>query len=90
MAQDLFSISLESFDLQIYKIPSKTLVGLIKEIYELKHTAGKYWSIEKIKDIERKETRIMKELQRRGYLNSSVSGQYQEWLNKINHKKKVW
>jgi len=90
MAQDLFNMSIEMFRLQLYKIGSRTLVSLIKQIYELKWSQGQKWSQEKINDIERKETIIMAELNRRKELNKNNMHEYQEMINKINKMKRIF
>lgn len=69
MAQDLMKISIESFRLQIYKINSKVLVSLLKRCEEIKCDMRNRMSLPQLKDINRKQTIIQAELQRRKYLN---------------------
>jgi len=90
MAQDLLNISQESFALQIHKIASKTLVQLLRQLYELKWQYGKNWPIEKITDIERKESKIIFELQIRKYKTKKDAQEFNLYIKSINKGKRVY
>lgn len=90
MAQDLLNISPESFEIQANVMKSKDLVTLLRQIYDFKYEKGKMMPYDKILDLERKETKIMKILMSRKYLNKQNSQEYQQFLNKINFKKRLY
>lgn len=68
MAQDLIAISIESFIMQIAVMDSKALVVLSKQIREHLHRNGDKMPMDIICNLERKDTKIQKELIRRKYL----------------------
>lgn len=90
MAQDLLNISPESFEIQANVMKSNDLVALLRQIYDFKYEKGKMMPYEKILDLERKETKIMKILMSRKYLNKQNSAEYQAFINKMNFRKKVF
>lgn len=90
MSQDLLKISVEAFEVQLFKIPSDQLVGLLKNIYELKWEKGKNWPDDIIADIERKETKINRELMRRKHLTKKEYADYFKFISDNNRKKKIW
>lgn len=90
MSQDLLKISQEAFALQIHRLPSKTLVNLLKDLYQFKWEYGKYFTDEKIIDIERKESKILFELQNRGYKKKSDNADYNSFIKSLNKKKRVF
>ena len=88
MAQDLLKISVEAFELQLPRLHIDVLKNLLRGIYELKWEKGKNWPDDIIMDIERKETKINRELMRRGFLKSKDYEDYFAWLKKINTGKR--
>jgi len=88
--KNILTISLEEFTREIGKISSDTLVSLIRGLYDFKWESGKRFSNEQIMDIERKETRILTELKRRNYLNKSNQGEYNDFFNRVNFKKRLF
>lgn len=90
MAQDLMKISVESFGLMLYNIPTSQLKSLLKQIYELKWSKGKDFSIEQTCDLERKESLINSELMERKYLTQKEYTDYFGFLKSINKKKRVY
>jgi len=84
------TITPEMFELQIHKVSTSQLKDLLKNIYELKWNKGKMFSMDKIMDIERKETKIVKELMRRGYLTKRDQASFQKFLDTENFRKKVF
>ena len=68
MAQDLSNISIEAFTMQIAIMSSKSLVSLSKSIRDHLHKSCDKMHIDAICDMERKDTKIQKELLRRKYL----------------------
>jgi hypothetical protein len=63
---------------------------LLRGIYEFKWEFGKNFSDDQIMDLERKETRINKELKRRNYLGKYNRGEFNDYMKKINYKKRVF
>ena len=96
MAQNLVDISQESFQMQINVMSIDALKRLIKEIYDWKMDKKNKLNPEDICDmsliinIERKETKVMNELQRRGYLKKEDYNQFYDWLATLNKKKVVF
>ena len=90
MAQDLRKISIELFQLQLYKIPSSQLNGLMVQIQKLRAEYGHVMSDDEVKDILRKETKIQAELTRRGLINKKTNHDYYEWYKKNNYKRRLW
>jgi len=90
LAQDLLKITPEALELQLYKIPAKNLVKMIEDIYEYKWTHGKFFTVDRMKDIEKKETKILAELQRRNYFTKKENQQYFDWIKKLNYKKRLY
>lgn len=96
MAQSLLEITPESLEMQLYKMSIAQIKGLVKDIYEWKHSKGKYLNPEVIADmqiildIEKKETKLMKEMQRRSFLNSKEYNDFYTWLGSMNNVKKVF
>ena len=89
MAQDLKSISLEAFQLQLYKIPSPTLVQIGEDIRQFKIDYGETMTLDEIDDIQRKETKVEAELIRRNYIKKHDDA-YRKYYLRTNFKKKVW
>ena len=90
MTKSILTISRDQFQGELYKIGTKNLVGLLEGLVKFKWEYGKYWPDEQINDMERKHSMIEKELQRRGYLDKSSRGQYNDWMKSINRKKRIW
>lgn len=88
MAQDLLKISIAALELQLPRMSNDVLKGLLRGIYELKWSSGKDWPDDIIMDIERKETKINREMMRRGFLNKKDYEDYFSWLKKINTGKR--
>jgi hypothetical protein len=84
MAQKLIDVSIESFRLQVYKIPSKNLVKLIEQIYEIKRSTNGYLYAN---DLERKETIIEGELMRRKYYMPKAKPEEMKEYNEMKLKK---
>jgi len=90
MAKSILTIPLDEFQKVIYKIESKNLVSLLEGLVKFKWEYGKYWDDQTVSSIELKHSRILKELQRRGYLGKKERGQFNEWMSKINTRKRQW
>lgn len=83
MAQDLKKISVESFRVQIYKVPTDQLERLREQIYEIKRSSiGNYL----VDDLERKETIIIAEMMRRGYLKHKEKPEDLKDMNRLTEK----
>jgi hypothetical protein len=89
MAQDLLKISREKFELQLSTISFGTLKNLAEEIFVLlKNEAFKSLDLERVKDLERKQTLILKEMKLRGKLNNKMANnEYMNWLYSRNKKR---
>ena len=85
MSKNILTISQEDFAKDIHKLSFSTLKQLIKGIYEVKRTTVYQHSEWVLKDIERKETKIWAEIQRRGIDINSVD--FQNWIKKIQNQK---
>jgi hypothetical protein len=83
MAQDLLGISLEAFKLQLYKFNLGALKQTLELIYEAKQSKYGYLHID---NLERKETAIEAELNRRGIANAKHSPREYEDFNKMRFK----
>ena len=90
MSKSLLTVSLEDFQVQVYKITTKNLVSLLEGIVQVKWEYGKTFTDEQICDIERKHSKIEHELIRREYLGKADRQQYNEWFAKINKGKRQW
>jgi hypothetical protein len=90
MSQDLIKISPEQFELQIYKISSRNLISLLRELIEYKWDYGKHFSQSEIEDIERKDSIIQKELMRRGLVTKENLDSFMQYMKLFNYKKRVF
>jgi len=88
MAKNILTMSAEEFEKIAYKISSKQLKTMLKAIYELKWESGKNWPEHQIADIERKESKIWRILQERGYLTKANNNDFRLWLKGMNFKKR--
>ena len=86
MAKDLRTIPLEIFELHIKNIKSDTLRRLLVALYEDCSLYGRKFIKDKIPDficdLERKQTKILNELMRRGEVNKKNFVEYTKWLYK--------
>lgn len=85
--KNLLTISQEEFDLSIKKISFGTLKNLLAELF--KYIKSSAWKIpqENIIDLERKQTKIWRELQARGHLNFNTNEEFMKWLYRQHTKK---
>lgn len=90
MSQNLLTISQKDFERKISQMSDKSLVSLLRNIYDFKWDCGKRFSQEQMQDIERKETKINNALMQRGYLDQKDYKDYFEYLRKINFKKRIF
>ena len=93
MAQDLIAISQEAFALQLPVISSGTLKALLLQLAQFKRDNAKRLALDQAKlgDILRKESKIQRELMRRGYIKSQKEKrQFGEWQKGINTNLKRW
>lgn len=88
MSQDLNQISPEAFELQLYKIPTRALLSLYRELLQFKWEHGRNFSHDKICDIERKDSLIQKELMKRGFLTKENRDEFVKMTRKLNFKKR--
>jgi len=85
--KSLLTISQEEFDASIRKISFGTLKNLLVELF--KYIKSSAWKLpeETVVDLERKQTKIWKELQNRGHLNANSNMEFMNWLYKQHTKK---
>lgn len=87
MAQSILDVPVDSLRRQVLQISSQNLRGLIRGIYDLKYTMRDSVSDAQILDLERKESIIQKEMQRRGFLGKKEAQEYLIWRNGLFKKK---
>jgi len=96
MAQSLIDISMEAFQLQLWRMSVPALKATLREIYSWKMDNKNKLDPEHeydrnlILNIERKETKIWRELQKRGYLGKKDYNDFYQMLSTINKKKVVF
>ena len=83
MAQSILDVSLEDFVKELPKIDWQNLKSLLRGIYMIKWERGKTLGAEQIMDLERKETKIWAELQRRNILIKKNYEDFHRWLNDL-------
>lgn len=87
MTQNLLTVSQDEFVKQLCKLPFATLKNLLEGIYDLKWSIRDKFKDFQIHDIERKETKIWYELQRRGY--NLKSEDFKKWLKSLYKRKYI-
>jgi hypothetical protein len=89
--KNLLTISQEDFRAAICKLSVGELKRLLENLFVfIKNNAHKYEKApEVIYDLERKQTKLWAELQRRGELNPGTNVEFMNWLYK-KHQKRVW
>lgn len=90
MTQDLKSISVEAFQLQLYKIGSKELVKMVGDVQQMLAEYGKHMSHQEQLDMLRKVTKIQSELTRRKYITKQNKDEFERLRQKTNFKKRFW
>ena len=87
MAQDLLKISLEAFEIELHSISTGTLKNLLVELFTFIKKHADILPQPKIIELERKQTKIWKELQRRKVLNNNTNVDFTKWLFNKHEKK---
>ena len=87
--KSLLTISQIEFEKCLIKISSSSLKRLYVEIYEFLASKEKTLFTESILDLERKRSKIQKELQRRRLLTKQSSEEWNEFEKKL-HKKIIY
>jgi len=89
--KSLLTISQEEFKTAIYRLSTGEIKRLLENLFIfIKSNAHKYENNpEVIYDLERKQTKLWAELQRRGELNPGTNVEFMNWLYK-KHQKRVW
>lgn len=87
MTQNLLTVSQDEFLKQLHKLPFTTLKNLLEGIYDLKWSIRNKFKDFQVHDIERKETKIWYELQRRGY--DLKNGDFRKWLKSLYKRKYI-
>lgn len=86
--KNILTISQDEFAKCIYQVSTAQLKNLIEGLFEqIQQMAARGYSQDVILDLERKQTKIMKELQRRGVLNDSTNVDFHNWLFNKHHKR---
>ena len=65
------------------------LKNLVRELFTLLRNKGDKMPLEIVYDLERKQTKIWKELQKRGILNNKANEEFMKWLYS-QHDKRVF
>jgi len=81
--KNILTVSPDDFEKQVHLVSFSQLKSLLMGIRDFK---SKHLTVEQVIDIERKETKIWKELQRRGILNDKTNVEFMAWLRKFNKK----
>lgn len=87
MAQSILDVPLDRFRVQVSQIHPGNLRGLIMGIYDLKYTLRGSISDAQMLDLERKETIITGELQKRGILTKKNKSEFEAWRRRLFKKK---
>lgn len=87
MAQSILDVPVDSLRRQVLQISNQNLRGLIRGIYDLKYTIRDKVSDAQILDLERKESIIQGEMQRRGFLGKKDAQEYLKWRSGLFRKK---
>ena len=85
MSQSILTVSQSDFERSVFMMSIGQLRSLIRGIYEFK--TGRRMEQNEIMDIERKESKIWKEFQRRGYLKTGEGVELQKWCNSFRQKR---
>ena len=88
MAKNILTMSADEFEKIAYRVSSRQLKTMLKSIYDLKWESGKNWPEFQIADIERKESKIWRILQERGYLTKTNNNEFRLWLKGMNFKRR--
>jgi len=67
---------------------SKSLVDLLRKVYEVKREIRKRVTLDQVIDLERKETKIEAELQKRNYLNKKEMMDYILFKKRMQRRSK--
>ena len=70
----------EEFRRQLPFIPDSGLLKLLEGVYEYCQSSDPKITMDMKMDMERKQTKIWFELQRRGVLNTDTNQEFQAWL----------
>ena len=79
MAQDILTISLDDFEKKLPKVSNQDCKNLLVGIRTFLMGNAHKMNAEQIADLERKQTKILKALYMRGYLNKKNYQEYQKW-----------
>jgi DNA phosphorothioation-dependent restriction protein DptG len=89
MAQNLLTIDREKFRSDITKLSFGTLKNLLEELFVFIKSNVPYLTKDQLIDLERKQTIIWAELQRRGKLTKDDYTEFYAWLYK-KHAKRIF
>jgi len=90
MAQDLKTISIESFKIQIFSMKFAALKQLLLNIQDFKAEYQKVMNHDEQLDILRKETIVINEIQSKQYVKDGEQQLLNKWYKDNNFKKRFW
>lgn len=87
--KNILTITQNDFERCLYQLNFSTLKSLLEELFKFIKANHSKLATEQVCDLERKQTKIWKELQRRRHLNSKTNQEFMDWLYK-KHKRRVY
>lgn len=88
MTQNVLTISPDEFQKALPKLRFGSLKSLLRGIYSVKWEMRDKIPYQQQLDLERKETRIWAEMQRRGFLKPKDYTDFYKWLYRDQYKRK--
>jgi hypothetical protein len=89
MAKNILEYPVNELRQNVCRLSISTIKTLYRGIYEFKWEHAGRLGEEQIADIERKETILFSELQRRKYMTNKDTVEFYKWINQMK-KKKIW
>lgn len=92
MAKDILTIDIKDFRKQVHLVSTSQLKSLLEGLFTMIKSRAELWmksqaGLQTIYDLERKQSIIWKELQRRKELNNKTNQEFMDWLyNKHNRR----
>jgi len=87
--KNILTITQANFENCLPQLSFQTLKDLHEGIYLFLRRRYSTLTDDMVYDLERKQTKIMREMQRRGILNSKTNQEYHDWLFK-KHERRIF